>query len=583
MIHKLSRFLMTLVALFAMTTGAWAEGTVYSSSVDVHTLQPDDILIEGASITGIESSYGLKVMPYFLRGQYGYNTLYDASQAIANSYAQVKIIEGGVLELTRTDSDNQYTYTPCDADRNPFNAWIVTQIEDLGSDAYRVQITGYQYGSAEVEADINPGEKTNLLDKLNQAKNSGLTLNVGTGDNAYTLNFDKDAVNSILEGNPEEVNIETTFEEGSQTIGTTSVLAKLIVNLTNESGSPLNFSVGKAIASLKFLGEIPTGRELQAWYFDNVNNLPTELIPSVYDAVMKMVTITMSHFSTYGLLLYDPEAIVVTPTENQNEWTFTMPNYDVEVNVEYETALALNEETDNAVTLEEWDGYEADVTLTRTLTAGMWNTLAVPFSISVTNYAALQQLLSAQGGSIVVKQLSSTELSDNTLTLNFTDAISIEAGKPYLVKVTKALNFATLPAIIDALGSPVNPFKEVEVSKTPVPTETTYVDFIPTLGKTTITGDDAKTALFLAEENKLKNPTTLPADMKGFRAYFQLKGDATSARSFSLNLGGESTGVEEFTNSRIEKLKSYDLQGRRINGAIKKGVYIMNGKKTIIK
>ena len=33
MIHKFSRYLLTLVALFAMTTGAWAEGTVYNSSV----------------------------------------------------------------------------------------------------------------------------------------------------------------------------------------------------------------------------------------------------------------------------------------------------------------------------------------------------------------------------------------------------------------------------------------------------------------------------------------------------------------------------------------------------------------------
>ena len=565
MIHKLSRFLLTLVALFAMTTGAWAEGTVYNSSVDIHDLQADDILVEDAEVTGIESSYGLKVMPYFLQSQDDeHYSLQSSSQAIASSDNQVTILEGGVLERVRNSS--RYTYTPCDADRNPYNAWIVTQIEELDGGSKRVQITGYQYGSAEVEATVNLGEKTNLLEKFNQAKNSGLTLNVGTGDNAYTLNFDKDAVNSILEGNPEEVNIETTYEESAQMIGTTSVLAKLVVNLTNGSQA-LNFNAGKVIASLKLLSlnGVPTGKELQTWFFDNVNNLPTELIPTVYDAINKMATVTMSHFSTYGLLLYDPEAIVVTPTENKNEWTFKMPAYDVEVNVEYETALALNEETDNAVTLEEWDGYEADVTLTRTLTAGMWNTLAVPFSISATNYAALQQLLSTQGTSIVVKQLSSTELSGNALTLNFTDATSIEAGKPYLVKVSSSLNLATLPAMIDALSSPINPFKEVEVSKTAVPVETSVVDFIPTLGKTTITGDDAKTVLFLAEENKLKNPTTLPADMKGFRAYFQLKGDATSARSFSLNLGEETTGVEEFTNSRIEVLRPAGSPRQRSN------------------
>ena len=202
----ISRYLLTLVALLAMTAGAWAEGKVYNSSVDIHDLQVDDILVEGAEITGIKSPYGFKLMPYFLQSQDDeHYSLQSSSQAIANRYAQVKIIKGGVLEYIRTDSGSRYTLTPCDADRNPFNAWIVTQIEDLGSGSYRVQITGYQYGSAEV--DINPGEKTNLLDKFTQAKNSGLTVNVGTGDNAYTLDFDKEAIGSILEGNPEEVNL----------------------------------------------------------------------------------------------------------------------------------------------------------------------------------------------------------------------------------------------------------------------------------------------------------------------------------------------------------------------------------------
>ncbi|MBR7031625.1 MAG: hypothetical protein IKI06_10395 [Prevotella sp.] len=332
---KIKRMIMMLVALFAMTMGAWADGTVYNSSVDINNLQPDDILVEGASVTGIESSYGLKLMPYFLQSQDDeHYSLQSSSQAIASSGYEVRILEGGVLEKVRNSS--RYTYTPCDADRNPFNAWIVTEIEDLGSGAYRVQIIAYQYGSAEVEANINPGEKTNLLDKFNQAKNSGLTVNVGTGDNAYTLNFDKEAVNSILEGNPEEVNIETTYEEEAQKIGTTSVLAKLIVNLTNGSQA-LNFNAGKVIASLKFLGNVPTGKELQTWFFDNVKYLPTELIPTVYDAINKVATVTMSHFSTYGLLLYDPDAIMVTPTENENEWTFQMPAGDVELEIVYKT------------------------------------------------------------------------------------------------------------------------------------------------------------------------------------------------------------------------------------------------------
>ena len=92
-----------------------------------------------------------------------------------------------------------------------------------------------------------------------------------------------------------------------------------------------------------------------------------------------------------------PAESSVTVTEiTKNQWQFLMPAYDVELEVEYDTELALNEVDDNAAKLDEWNGYEADVTLTRTLTAGVWNTLALPFSISAQNLIALQSLLVAR-------------------------------------------------------------------------------------------------------------------------------------------------------------------------------------------
>jgi len=73
--------------------------------------------------------------------------------------------------------------------------------------------------------------------------------------------------------------------------------------------------------------------------------------------------------------------------------------------------------------------------------------------------------------------------------------------------------------------------------------------------------------------------------MKGFRAYFQLKGAATSARSFNLNLGDEATGINAVNGSEFMGNGSevYDLQGRRVSGTAQKGVYVVNGKKTVIK
>ena len=250
------------------------------------------------------------------------------------------------------------------------------------------------------------------------------------------------------------------------------------------------------------------------------------------------------------------EAPAVTPTENKNEWTFTMPDYAVVVNVEYDTELALNEVDDNTAALAEWDDYEADVTLTRTLQTDNWNTFCVPFDMTIPS-------------GWTVMELSSSELSGNTLTLNFAEAASIVAGTPYLVKVESTVE---------------NPnFIGVTVSNAVVPTENNYVDFIPTLGATTITGDDAESVLFLAAGNKLKNPASLPSNIKGFRAYFQLK-NASAARAFSLNFGDETTGANDVRSKTADVRGEYhDLQGRRVSSAGQKGVYIVNGKKVVVK
>ena len=234
--------------------------------------------------------------------------------------------------------------------------------------------------------------------------------------------------------------------------------------------------------------------------------------------------------------------------------------------MEYETELALSETTDNSAALTEWDGYEADVTLTRTLATGSWNTFAAPFSTAIPD-------------GWTVKELSSATFADGTLTLNFANAASIEAGKPYLVKVTANADLSAAP------------FTGVIVSKDEASYTSTDVDFIPTLGATAIETDDVRKILFLGANNTLYRPTSTSSMMKGFRAYFQLK-EAAEVKSFVLNLGDEdATGIRTIEHSPLNIDHSvYDLLGRKVNGQssmvngqLQKGVYVKNGKKVIIK
>ena len=266
----------------------------------------------------------------------------------------------------------------------------------------------------------------------------------------------------------------------------------------------------------------------------------------------------------YNCIYVASDPLFATPTGTRNEWVLDVPDYDVELEVEYETDLALNEVDDNTEKLTEWNGYEADVTLTRTLQAGGWNTFAVPFGLDIP-------------AGWTVKKLTETAYDEGTkaLTLTFGDATSIEAGKPYLVKVGAKVENPT--------------FSNVEVKNTTVEAGTVTCDhasFVPVMSPTFLNGGD-ESVLFVTDGNTLTYPAG-DGNINGFRAYFKLADGITGARAFRMSFG-EETGITSI--GQLDNLQSddwYDLSGRKIvngqssNRQMNKGVYIVNGKKVII-
>lgn len=263
-------------------------------------------------------------------------------------------------------------------------------------------------------------------------------------------------------------------------------------------------------------------------------------------------------------------------------WELTsMPSYDVKLVVEYYSEL--HETGDNSYRLTLWDGATKDIVLVgRTLQPGSYNSFAVPFDIPASKYSDYNIAK--------VKKLTDSSYNTSTkeLSLTFADEdTKIEAGKPYLVKVSSLV--------------PINNprFDEVTVSKTPVTVETTAVHFVPTLGKTLVTGyggnaSNANSVLILGANNTLYNPSVVndsnqdpQSYMKGFRAYFQLVGEAASAKSINLDFSdGDPTSISvaDIRNGQPGNDTTYDLQGRRVeDNPAQKGVYIKNGKKVLIK
>ena len=155
------------------------------------------------------------------------------------------------------------------------------------------------------------------------------------------------------------------------------------------------------------------------------------------------------------------------------------------------------------------------------------------------------------------------------MTLNFTEASSIEAGKPYLVYLGSNSNV-------------VNPtFNDVTIVNGTTTTTTTYADFVPVMNPTLVTGGN-KSILFVTGGDKLTYPSS-DGSIKGFRAYFKLQGDAAaSARSFEMSFDDETDGLKTLSNSPLKGENIYNLAAQRLQ-KMQRGINIVNGRKVVIK
>ena len=268
---------------------------------------------------------------------------------------------------------------------------------------------------------------------------------------------------------------------------------------------------------------------------------------------------------------------------------------------------------------------KANVTLSgrNLIKDGDWNTLCLPFSLdadAIANSeladATIMKLdvtgyYNAAGQRYPYYDATFTntgfDATSGTLTLYFQQVTTIDDGTPYIIKWTTA-------------GDPITDltFNDVKTIKTPKASvsEDQKVCFQGTFSTGALPVND-KSNLFLGAKNTLYYPNgsnAQPADdnfyLDAFRAYFHvdLTGAANAVRAFMLNFGdGEASGVTttDFTDSDGAW---YDLQGRRVAGAesnscvpsvasdqrsnaslftihssLKKGLYIHNGRKVVIK
>ena len=262
-----------------------------------------------------------------------------------------------------------------------------------------------------------------------------------------------------------------------------------------------------------------------------------------------------------------------------NEGTYTYTSVDIVY------APMLANDADNTDAINYWQSISTNVTLAgRTLTKdGYWNTLCLPFAVSAEQLAESTNPL--YGATIKELNASSSNLAaDGTLTLAFTDASSIEAGKPYIVKWASGENVS-------------NPLFE---SVTITATTPTAVEFNNAGGgKCKFVGqfspfainDGNKDEIIMLGSGSMLGYSQSARTLKTFRAHFEVpttSGGAGGARAFVMNFGDEeTTGIISVQGSGSMVNGSdawYSLGGQRLQSApTAKGVYIQNGRKVVVK
>jgi hypothetical protein len=246
----------------------------------------------------------------------------------------------------------------------------------------------------------------------------------------------------------------------------------------------------------------------------------------------------------------------------------------ISINGDINEYIALINDADNSAVISAYNKKEDNfILLGRTLTKdGNWNTLCLPFDVTISGSPLA-------GDNVVAKVLNtSSKLENGTLTLNFSDApATIPAGTPFIIKWDNTGVNLTENDLV---------FTGVTIDNTNRDVAFTDGQFKGNYAPLPITDANRNSIVLLAAGNKLgyaKTDRTLGA----FRAYFDIPGTA-SAREFELNFGDDenTTGIINIEHGTLNIEHSagaiYDLQGRRVENP-KKGLYIMNGKRIVIK
>lgn len=233
------------------------------------------------------------------------------------------------------------------------------------------------------------------------------------------------------------------------------------------------------------------------------------------------------------------------------------------------STVTLDETSDDISTvISENNGKTVNVTLKRTISKDYLNPVCLPFDLSA------EKIAEVFGVGSVVSDYTSVEGT----VMNFTPVIKMTANHPYIVQATESFDTKNIAGV--TLKTYENKENSVEFENT---NHTFLGSFVGSPSIVVFSKENIATNLFLGKDGNLYHPTA-DSKMKGMRAYFDVY-DYTGSEA-KVNIGGSLSSIGKLMNGEAITGKVYNLNGQYVGNTLDglaKGLYIINGKKYIVK
>ena len=253
--------------------------------------------------------------------------------------------------------------------------------------------------------------------------------------------------------------------------------------------------------------------------------------------------------------------------------------------------VSFNDDQTNTITATE-AGHVAKVTINRSMTAGVWTTCVLPFSLNVHQVDAIFGDTYKSGNENGTQILYFDRVEGNKVYFVRHAYNTIVAGKPFLIKPTKevtSINTAKVP------DYPYVTIENTEPANWCTGNDYTWASSY-SYGMTVQVGDG-----FISKDGLFKNFVGESGTLKGFRGYLKRLDTQAHAKPIMLQVvnssnvdgnNGETTSIEDLIIDADGQLmpangKVYNINGQLVSEdansfqSLPSGIYIINGKKYI--